>query len=333
MTATQTPARGSGHARSGKGAQDLARRPWAGGKRSYDIVKELVIALVVVGLVATALSLLFSSPDDPSITMKSWASAAPSDLVSTAAQELAGTSGVAGYGPPYNSTPDVAQKIGPISLQELAGVRIPIDTATDFVIRPLQQMPASAATTAAIGIWTAASADQQAKWAGDYADAIAAAPDGDYTKAATGSYGPVPALCAAVLDASTQGAYDGVLQAQGRFYNTDYTFPLLFLADGTYLEDQARAQHLGGDQWGMTNETGSYPGQSWLWLYTFWYQIDPFASSDNADSLVWALMMVLTLGLILLPFIPGLRSIPRWIPVHRLIWRDYYRAHPKGGRE
>ena len=27
-----------------------------------------------------------------------------------------------------------------------------------------------------------------------------------------------------------------------------------------------------------------------------------------------------------LPFIPGLRSIPRWIPVHRLIWRQQYRT-------
>jgi hypothetical protein len=37
-------------------------------------------------------------------------------------------------------------------------------------------------------------------------------------------------------------------------------------------------------------------------------------------------MMVLTLALVFLPFIPGLRSIPRWIPVHRLIWWDYYRT-------
>jgi hypothetical protein len=27
------------------------------------------------------------------------------------------------------------------------------------------------------------------------------------------------------------------------------------------------------------------------------------------------------------PFIPGLRSVPRWIPVHRLIWREYYRMN------
>ena len=36
-------------------------------------------------------------------------------------------------------------------------------------------------------------------------------------------------------------------------------------------------------------------------------------------------MAVLSLGLICVPFIPGVRSIPRWIPIHRLIWRSYYR--------
>ena len=64
----------------------------------------------------------------------------------------------------------------------------------------------------------------------------------------------------------------------------------------------------------MMNETGSYPGQAWLWLYTFWYQIKPFSDTRraNADALIWAIMMVLSLGLVLLPFIPGLRSVPRW---------------------
>ena len=76
----------------------------------------------------------------------------------------------------------------------------------------------------------------------------------------------------------------------------------------------------------MMNETGSFPGQPWLWLYTMWYQVKPFSTSGNADSLVWGLMMVLTLGFVFIPFIPGLRSIPRWIPVYKLVWRDYYRS-------
>ena len=101
------------------------------------------------------------------------------------------------------------------------------------------------------------------------------------------------------------------------------------MGDGAYLNDLAAGLHLSGDQWGMMNETGNYPGQSWLWLYTFWYQIDTFKSSDNADALVWGLMMLLTLGFSLVPYLPGIRSLPRWIPVHRLIWRDYYRTHPR----
>jgi hypothetical protein len=135
----------------------------------------------------------------------------------------------------------------------------------------------------------------------------------------------VPALTAGFERIALTGGLEQQL-ASGPFYNADPSKALLLLADGSYLEDQARAQSLGGDQWGMMNETGSYPGQPWLWLYTFWYQIDPFKSSDNADALVWGLMVVLTLGLMLLPWIPGLRSIPRWIPVHRLIWRDWYRS-------
>jgi hypothetical protein len=32
---------------------------------------------------------------------------------------------------------------------------------------------------------------------------------------------------------------------------------------------------------------------------------------------------VATLLLLFIPFIPGLRDIPRWIPVHRLVWRSW----------
>jgi hypothetical protein len=54
--------------------------------------------------------------------------------------------------------------------------------------------------------------------------------------------------------------------------------------------------------------------------------VKPFSTSDNADAEVWGLMMVLTLLLMFLPFIPGLRSVPRWIPIHKLVWRNYYRT-------
>jgi hypothetical protein len=37
-------------------------------------------------------------------------------------------------------------------------------------------------------------------------------------------------------------------------------------------------------------------------------------------------MMVLSLAFVFVPFIPGVRSIPRVIPLYRVIWRDHYRA-------
>jgi hypothetical protein len=32
------------------------------------------------------------------------------------------------------------------------------------------------------------------------------------------------------------------------------------------------------------------------------------------------------------PLIPGLRDIPRWIPIYRLIWRRYYAETKATGR-
>jgi hypothetical protein len=304
--------------------------PWPGPWRRYDIVKEFVIATVVVALLTVVLAVVFSSPDYKPITLQIWAQAAPNDFVATAVSELDGQSGTATYGAPYNNTPDAGQKLGPLPLQRWGGVRVPVDPPNDFVLGPLRAVPNDAALATALNTYSAATADQRITWASAYADALSKAPDGDPTKVASGDYGPTPILAGRLLDLARSGGLDGALTSQGgQFYATDYTKPLLFLADGTYLEDQARAQHLGGDQWGMMNETGDYPGQAWLWLYTFWYQVKPFSTSDNADALVWGLMALLTLLLALVPFIPGLRAIPRLIPIHRLIWRDYYRSRDR----
>ncbi len=292
--------------------------------RPYDLVKEFVIALVVVAVLSVALAAAFSSPDEKAITMSTWANEAPNDLVATATSELAGTSGSAGYGAPYNTASE-GQKIGPLALQKWGGVRIPIDS-TSLVLGPLSGVTGDPNLTAALSTWKSATPEAQTKWATDYADALSKAPDGDPTKVAAADYGPVPVLSAALVTLAKTGGLEGVLTASGNFYGGDQTRSLLLLSDGAYLSDQAVARKLGGDQWGMMNETGNYPGQPWMWLYTFWYQVSPFSTSDNADAQVWGLMMLLTLGLTLIPFIPGLRSIPRWIPIHRLVWRDYYRG-------
>ena len=297
------------------------------GKRPYDLVKEFVVALTVVSLLTIALAAIFSSPDEKPITMARWATSAPADVVATATGELAGTTTSATYGPPYNHAATGQTVLG-VPLQKWGGVRIPVSSA-DLVLQPLESLPARPGVALALRRWRTADTAQRTAWATAYSDALAAAPGGDPAKVEPGSYGPVPALAAAFLGVARSGGLEGSLTSSGNFYGGDATRSLLLLADGAYLEDLATAQHLGGDQWGMMNETGNYPGQPWMWLYTFWYQVKPFSTSDNADAQVWALMMVLTLGLMFLPLIPGLRDIPRWVPVHRLIWRRYYRDHPR----
>ena len=287
--------------------------------RRYDLVKEFVAALSVVALLTIGLAAIFSSPDEKAITLAGWAAAAPNDVVATAAGELAGTTTSATYGAPYNHNGAGMTLLG-IPLQRWAGVRLPVSSA-DLVLDPLRQQSGDAALSSAVDTWTGASATQQGAWATAYSEALAEAPDGDPAQVASGNYGPVPALATAFLGVAASGGLEGSLTSSGNFYGGEQTSSMLLLADGAYLEDQAVAQHLGGDQWGMMNEVGNYPGQPWMWLYTFWYQVKPFSTSENADSLVWGLMMVLTLALMFLPFIPGLRSIPRLVPLHRLIWR------------
>jgi hypothetical protein len=216
--------------------------------RQYDLIKEFVIALVAVALLTAGLAAVFSSPDVRPVTLASWSRAAGPDFTATAVAELAGTSGTAEYGPPYNHTPGAAQKLGPVGLQNAAGVRIPVDTANDFVIGPLAHAPEPPGVRAALAAWAAAPVSRRQDWSKAYSDALAKSPGGDPAKVAKGDYGPVPVLTARLLDLARSGALDGELPGGGKFYETDYTRSLLFLSDGSYLESLARTEHLGGGQ-------------------------------------------------------------------------------------
>ena len=323
MTPDTAP-KGAHRARRFKPDRDVDE--WHGRYLPYDLVKEFTIAFVVVVIVVTGLAVVFSSPDDTPVTVKSWSSASPVDFAQTAAAELDGTSGTATYGPPYNATTGASQSVLGVSPESFFGVHHPIDTAQDYVLNPLRTLPNRPDVHAAVDRYASASPSQQAAWTSAYEKAVAKArTDGGHLAVPAGDYGPVGTLVDSLTSMARSGALDGALLSSRQFYGTDYTKPLLFIADGTYLADKAQGQHLSGDQWGMMNETGSYPGQAWLWLYTLWYQVSPINTSANADLQVWGIMMLLTLVLALLPFIPGLRSIPRWSRVYRLIWRQYYR--------
>jgi hypothetical protein len=303
--------------------------PWRGPTRRYDILKEGTIASVVILALTFALAGVLSSPDVPPVTIATWARVAPADFLATAASELNGTSLSAQYGPPYNNGTNSIQRLW-FSPQVWPGVTQPINAAQDFVITPLSTLArTSPAAAAALASYQAASPAQQLKWANAYATAVTKVKFAGGTPVVPrAADGPIPAMMADELTLARSGALDADLLAQQPFYGTNFTKPLLFINDGSYFASQAASLNLSGSQWGVMNETGSYPGQPWLWLYTLWYQIPGWTSSANIDMIAIYMTGLATILLLLTPFIPGLRDIPRLVPVHRLIWRGWYRQQP-----
>jgi len=301
--------------------------PWTGPSRPYDIAKEVTICFLVISLLTVSLAVLFGSPDDKAVTLKQWATATPIDFATTAAAELDGSAGTPSYGPPYNSAASGPSIFG-FAPAKIVGVHVPVQAAKDFVLSPVATLPDNPAATLAITTYERASASQQLRWSGAYTKAVtnpSVRTEGGRVVVAKGDYGPVGVIVDQLVAMAQSGALDATMLAQQRFFSTDFTKPLLLLSDGNYLASRAAIDHLQGDQWGMMNETGSWPGQAWLWLYTMWYQVPGLSTSDNADLQVWVIMMGLTAVLLFVPFIPGLRSIPRWSRVYRLIWRAHYR--------
>ena len=315
------PGRGSyRQRRRAVAASDAA--PWRGATRRYDILKEGTIAGVIVLALTFGLAALLSSPNVPELSVQTWARVAPADFLATSSTELNGTSATATYGPPYN-TNGAPQKIL-FAPANILGVTQPINAAQDFVLSPLNSaVTGNPRLAAALATYRAAPAAQQLKWANAYASAVTKVKFvGGVPVVPAAADGPVPVMLANELTMARSGALDADLLAKNAFYGTNFTLPLMFINDGAYFANQAEAMHLGGDQWGVMNETGSYPGQPWLWLYTLWYGTS-WGNSPNADLIAIYMTGAATILLLLVPFIPGLRDVPRLIPVHRLIWRGW----------
>jgi hypothetical protein len=317
--------------------------PWKGPYAPYDLVKELCIAVGVIALLAVLLTVLLSSPDDKPSTIGQWSHQLPADFATTAAKELAETSPTAEYGPPYNHNSGAVQHFLFLHPQRWLGVSHPINTADDYVIKPLETVPNDVALQSALAEYKAAPKKQKKEWSEayakpleDYAEAVEekrTPPSTVSVDQSTGTVtvkvsgaGPVPTMMASLQALAQSGGLEGDLVSSRQFFQTDYTEPLLFMADGGLLAERAEAQHLLGEQWGLMNETGSYPGQPWLWLYALWYQVEPMKNSPNADIQVLLIMGLLSLAFICIPFIPGVRDIPRRIPIYKLIWREHYRS-------
>ena len=343
-------------------------RTWQGPERRYDLITEGTIAVILVAVLCILAASLWGSPDGgltypggpkspagQAFSAKYWDANDPSDLAQTAVQELTGGTTTAGYGPPFNQTTGASQQIIGIQPAEIAksifGLTLPINTANDFVLAPVSQLaaPSSPAVTAAISVYKAAGGDlapgapasqvassQQMTWLNNYAKALAASsakftPTSITVKA--GNYGPVPVIIAAELAIASNGSLDGYFQGSQQQLSTNTTMATMFFSDGTLWGTIAEAQGVGGDQWGVMNELWNFPGQVWLWLYAGMYQIPALNPSNNANLDLDVGLLMILFGFLLpmfAPWIPVINRIPRWIPLYKIIYRQYYTSMADG---
>jgi hypothetical protein len=341
-----------------------ARHRWSGPLQKYDLLIEGTIALGVMTALLVVLSTLFGSPKVAAISLKSWAESAPDDFAQAALAELLGTSATATYGPPYQPLAQQSgsvQSIGAFSPQTWFGVPYPIDAPHDLVLNPLASWSAfNPPLREALARWNGASSGERAAW-GKHASAatlqvsglqqgrrnvqaLSLHVEGDIVKLdGKGDMGPIATLLGGMLVMARSGALDSqLLQAPAPFYSLDYTKPLMFLNDSpNYYANLAQQYAMGGEQWGVMNEIGSWPGQPWLWFYSMWYMMPfaPYAVGSQSianggppDINVIATVTPIFILLFLLPVIPGLRDLPRYLGIYKIIWRDYYAAYGKGKR-
>lgn len=334
---------------------------WTGGRRKYDLVRELVVSGIVVGVVVLVLSILLASPDPPAVTFKEWAQQAPKDFTTTTLSEITQTSLSATYGPPYQTTAQdgATQGYGWLSPEKWFGKTIPVDPYEDFVARPLRTMPDPDGKIAdALDEWRSASSNEHSKWASAYTQAIAEADWSDGFAVSARDAGPLDVIIAAQVAFAESGGLDNAIVANPRspkiWYSSDQTFAVLYFADSgnggaaagcvganageipepdtCWYYNQANANvapryggYLDGGRWGVINEVGNWPGAWWMFPYSFWYQWGPGVTSQSADLYAMIMTAIVTSFFLLLPWIPGLRDIPRVTRVYRVMWSDYYR--------
>ena len=301
----------------------------------YDIVSEMLAALLVVAVVVVALAAFKGAPYHPTLTIQQVANADPVTFEQTAMGDLTGTGAIASYGPPYNNNNGSVQSLGPIAPQTWLGVTIPVNAAEVDVLNPLRLIaPMNPAAGSALAAWLAASPAQQQKWASNYNDALGKATVANrQVVVPAGDYGPVPAMMTALLQLGRSGLMESALDYNGNVYNYDFTNALLFL-QGAADHHLAGQLQMKGEQWGIIHEEqAGYPGAWWVAPYSALYQIPPYNSSPAGDLLVGLTMVVMFLVLLLVPWIPGVNQLPRYLGVYRLIWRDYYRHPARGARQ
>ncbi|MGD2059056.1 MAG: hypothetical protein PVI04_10035 [Anaerolineales bacterium] len=301
--------------------------------KPYDLIREGLVVLAVVVMAVLILAIAFGSPDYPTVRAQDVANSAPLALVRTGTNILAGKSSLQDYGPPYTPDSENAQSFLGIAPANWTGVTDRIDAQADLLLKPLEQAAfLNQDLQQALQEYQSATGAQRQDWLSAYSSALdnATVNNGE-VQVPSGQYGPVPTLMQGLLDLGKAGLIEGALGSSTNLpYQLGSTRAQLFFQDGVDHQVAKQLDML-GEQWGMSHETGSYPGGWWLWPVVLLYQLPSLASSPNADLLIGLIVGLAFLVLFFLPMIPFLRDVPKFIGAYKVIWRDWYAGRAQKG--
>jgi hypothetical protein len=284
----------------------------------YPILSVVMLALVAV------LAAVVGSPNSARATIAGTAKDDPGGAVLAFTQELDGTasssanSGEYGMGDParvfvVNPLRAAIPLLGPITLPQW-----PTLQAAD-----VQQ---------AVATYTGATPEQQMTWASAYDKALgtitAAAPGGDAMGgmpspasakigSLRGDFGPVPVMVEADLKLAQEGYLEQYLQAANPGHSEQ--LPVIWLYDHPSMLATATQKGLTDDQWGMVKERGFAVGPWYLAVPSVFHIYFPRGATGQG-FLLWNLLFMVLL-LFAVPFLPGLRDLPKRLKLYRFIYR------------
>jgi hypothetical protein len=264
-----------------------------------------VVLLVVVAVLAAAVG----SPNWPKDTIAGATKNNPGGAIMAFTQELDGTA---------TSTGNAAE----------FGMG---DPGQVFVMNPLRQAAPllGSDVQSAVATYDAASAQQQQAWASTYDKALGTItasgggemegiPSPDFSKIDTlkGDFGPVPVLVKVDLQLAQSGYLEQYLEA----VEPGHSFHLtnIWLYDHPNLLNTAVDQGLTDDQWGMVKERGFPVGPWYLFIPAVFHVYFP-GGTTGPGFVLWNLLFAAIL-LFVVPLVPGVRDIPRYLKLYRFIY-------------
>ena len=268
-----------------------------------------LLAFVLL-IIITVVAALVGSPNWPRDTIAGVTQKDPGGAILAFTQELDGSASSSGNASEYGMN----------------------DPGQVFVLGPLHQASSmlGAEVQGAVGVYDAASDQQRVAWASAYDKALGTitssaggstmggimSPDYQRIDSLKGDFGPVPVLVKADLQLAQNGFLEQYLQ--GIEAGHSYHLTNIWLYDHPSMLNTAVAEGLTDDQWGMVKERGFPVGP--------WYLIIPaiihvkIPGGEGGPGFVLANLVFAFFLLFLVPLVPGLRDVPRYLKLYRLIY-------------